>query len=122
MRDSERSIAWPNEGARPNEFDGDPVTIYERLARTQRIYVAWVFVAWLAGVVAMLSLPPAGALSVLVLSIAAILVALAYLIQSTRCPRCAARLWRSLHRLVPIGRRPKLQQCPSCGISMSESS
>jgi hypothetical protein len=97
------------------------MTIYELLARTQRIFVAWVFIAWLAGFVAMLSLRPQLAILGMVLSVAALLMAFVYLLQSARCPRCAARLWLSLHKLVPIGRRPRMQECPSCGISVSES-
>lgn len=97
------------------------MTIYGLLARTQRIFAVWVFIAWLGGFVAMLSLRPEFAILGMVLSIAAMLMAFAYLIQSARCPRCGARLWLSLHKLVPIGRRPRMQACPSCGISVSES-
>ena len=98
------------------------MTIRELLARIQRKFVALVFLAWVAAWAAMLMARPQTALLASVAAIAFILAAFVYLWRSARCPRCAARLWLLLHKLVPFSPfQPKLNHCPSCGVSVSES-
>ena len=98
------------------------MTIRKLLARIQRTFVAVVFLAWVAGWTAMAMARSQIAFFVSAAAIAVMLAALVYLWRSARCPRCAARLWLSLHKLVPIAPfPPKLDHCPSCGVSVSES-
>src|SRR4249919_1990282 len=98
------------------------MTIRELLARKQRNCMISIFVAWLAGVLASAALRPEWALFVLVTTLSVMIAALVYLHRSARCPRCAAKLWLSQHKMVPLGPfRPKIDHCPSCGISVSES-
>ena len=97
------------------------MTIRELLAKIQRTYVAVVFLAWVAGSTAMVVARTQIVLIVAVGAITVMLAAFVYLWRAARCPRCGARLWLSLHKLVPVGPfPPKLNRCPSCGVSVSD--
>jgi len=97
------------------------MTIRERLARIQRKFVAVVFLAWVASLTAMVVAPTQVALMVGVAAIAVMLAAFVQLWRAARCPRCCAKLWLSLHKLVPAGPfPPKLNRCPSCEVSVGE--
>ncbi len=97
------------------------MTIRDLLARTQRNFIVTIFLAWLAGFMAMVTRAQLALLAACA-SLAIMLAAFVYLYRSARCPRCAAKLWLLLYKLVPLGpSRPQLNHCPSCGISVSES-
>ena len=98
------------------------MTIRERLARTQRNFVATFILAWLAAFLSTATGRPQLVLLVFCAAIPVMLGAFVYLFRSARCPRCTKRLWLLLHKLVPFSPfRPRLNHCPSCGVSVGES-
>lgn len=97
------------------------MTIREFLASTQRNFIVAVLLAWLASPVAMVTLPPRAALLVTGAAMAVMVGAMLYLYRAARCPRCAARLWLSLYKLVPVGPfRTRLDHCPACDVPVTE--
>ena len=97
------------------------MTILDTLAKAQRNFIVAVLAAWLVGPIAMVTVPPQLAVQVGFGAIAVMLAAFGYLHRASRCPRCHAGLWLSLHKLVPLGPfRPRLNHCPSCGVLVSE--
>ena len=104
-----------NSGVRPQ------MTILDTLAKAQRNFIVAVLAIWLVGLIAMITVPPRLVVLVSFGVIAVMLGAFGYLHRTTRCPRCHAGLWLSLHKLVPLGPfRPRLNHCPSCGVSVGE--
>ena len=97
------------------------MTIREQLARTQRVFVATVFLAWLAAFLLGFTARPQIAFLAWCAAIAVVLGAFVYLFNSARCPRCAKRLWLLLYKLVPLGPfSSQLNHCPSCGVAVNE--
>jgi hypothetical protein len=95
------------------------MTILEYLSGVQRRSVLAILGAWCAGVVAMLLLRPSIALPVLYSSLLAMLATFVYFYRAAHCPRCGAKLWLRMSRIVPIGPfKAKLAQCPSCRVSV----
>lgn len=73
------------------------MTIREQLAKTQNIFVATVFLAWLAAFLLEFTVRPLIAFLAWSAAFVIILGAFVYLFNSARCPRCGKRLWLSLH-------------------------
>jgi hypothetical protein len=97
------------------------MTIYQQLSKVQRNFVITVFLAWLAGFLSTLTQIPVLALAVLCSSLVVMLVAFIYFYRSARCSHCNEKLWLKVGRIVPLGPfKPKLTQCPSCGVSVHE--
>ena len=95
------------------------MSIYTKLASVQRRLIAITLLAWLAGFLSILSLPPRITLVILCASIAVMLGALVYFYQATRCQRCGKRLWLHVSKIVPLGPfKPRLDYCPSCKVSV----
>ena len=98
------------------------MSIREQLAKHQRKFGLTVLTAWAAGVMAMITLPSQLALIAQCIAIVVMLAAFVYLYRSARCPRCSSKLWLSLHKLVPLTPfKPRLNHCPACGVSVSDS-
>jgi DNA-directed RNA polymerase subunit RPC12/RpoP len=97
------------------------MTTYQRLSKVQRNFVVAVFLAWLAGFLSTLTGRPLAAFIVLCISILVMLAAFIYFYRSARCPHCGEKLWLKVGRIVPLGPfKPKVLQCPSCGVSVHE--
>jgi hypothetical protein len=97
------------------------MTLYETLAKAQRNFLVAVFAVWLLQFLAVVTMPRQGALLVNCAAITVMLLAFVYFYRSARCPRCSAKLWLLVSRLVPMRPfKPKLSNCPSCGVPAHE--
>ena len=94
------------------------MTIRDLLAKAQRNFIVMIVVTWLAFLLVSFWLPPRHTLFFICVFFVFIAAAFVYLYRSARCPRCDAKLWLSLRPVYSFG--PKLNHCPSCGVSVNE--
>jgi hypothetical protein len=93
------------------------VSIREQLTKAQLAAAGFVFLAWLAGFLAMLTQRPQLALVVSCIGFVGILATFPYFYSASRCPACRKSLWLHASKIAPFWPfKPKLDHCPYCKV------
>ena len=94
------------------------MSIREQLTKAQLVSAGFIFLAWLAATLVLLTQQPHLAISVVLAGLGAILATFAHFHSASRCPACRKSLWLKASKIAPFWPfKPKLDHCPFCKVS-----